>query len=100
MSSGKFRIRNRAKNYVAEQALETSIAKVLIERIAKYLHPTRNQPIDLLMSVVLSTIVYGLALFAALALVLYLVGVYNQLVFLTRECERSFALTLTLRSTN
>jgi len=43
------------------------------------------------MSVVLSTVVYGLAVFAALASLLYLIGVYNQQVFLARECDRSFA---------
>ena len=43
------------------------------------------------MSVFVSAILYGLAFFAALALVLYGVGVYNQLVFLARECDRSFA---------
>jgi LemA protein len=43
------------------------------------------------MSAVLSVIVYGLAGFAALAMFLYGVGVYNQLIFLARECDRSFA---------
>jgi len=43
------------------------------------------------MSVVVSTIAYGLGFFGALALILYLVGVYNHLVFLARECDRSFA---------
>ncbi len=43
------------------------------------------------MSVVSSAIASGVLIFAALALALYCVSVFNQLVFLSRECDRSFA---------
>ena len=45
------------------------------------------------MSVVLSVVVYGTLCFSAVALLLYIVGVFNQLIFLARECDRSFANT-------
>ena len=40
---------------------------------------------------ILSTIIYGVVAFAVFALLLYIVGVYNQLIFLARESDRYFA---------